>query len=190
MSRLTTGLAMLTALLVGGLIAVPARAESKPPAKAAGVLHVYGNADTKLFTEEGIKRAEATMHGTQFDHGLMVTVDTYSERPSRTRKRQQMRRSATRSIGASSWRTGSRNGPSRQGKGNLHPDLCRNPVESPSIGDVRRSGARLQRLPIATGILEKFDSRTQRSREEARKEKLKTRDTVLNDGNGLHRQPT
>ena len=81
MSRLTTGLAMLTALLVGGLVAVPAQAESKPPAKAAGVLHVYGNADTKLFTEEGIKRAEATMHGTQFDHGLMVTVDTYVEVP-------------------------------------------------------------------------------------------------------------
>ena len=121
MSRLTTGLAMLAALLVGGLIAVPARAESKPPAKAAGVLHVYGNADTKLFTEEGIKRAEATMHGTQFDHGLMVTVDTYAEDPGRQESGAESQDDEDNGASSYNWADGA--GQGRQGEGSLHPDL-------------------------------------------------------------------
>ena len=60
MTKLTTGLAMLTALLAGGLIAVPAQAENRSHRRrSAGVLHVYGNADTKLFTEDGIKRGRS-----------------------------------------------------------------------------------------------------------------------------------
>jgi hypothetical protein len=78
MTRLTT--AMFAALLAGGMIALPAFAESKP-AKKAGVLHVYGNADTKLFSDDGIKRAESAMHSTQFEGGMMMTVDTYPEIP-------------------------------------------------------------------------------------------------------------
>src|SRR5438093_1127086 len=73
----------LTALLTGGLVVMPAvaSAESRPQAKHPGVLHVYGNNESKLFTADGIKRAETTLGNTQFDHGLTVTVDTYAEPP-------------------------------------------------------------------------------------------------------------
>jgi uncharacterized protein len=81
MTKLTTVRAMLAALLAGGLFALPAFAESKPQPKKAGVLHVYGNADTKLFSEDGIKRAESSMRGTQFEGGMMLTIDTYPKIP-------------------------------------------------------------------------------------------------------------
>jgi uncharacterized protein len=84
MTKLMRGLAMFAALLAAGLIAAPALAE-KPAQKKAGVLHVYGNADTKLFSENGIKQAESILQGTQFDHGLVVTVDTYTEVPANKR---------------------------------------------------------------------------------------------------------
>jgi uncharacterized protein len=80
MTKLIRGLAMLAALLAAGWLASPALAE-KPAAKKAGVLHVYGNADTKLFSDDGIKRAESSMHGAQFEGGMMLTVDTYHEVP-------------------------------------------------------------------------------------------------------------
>jgi hypothetical protein len=81
MTKLSLVRAMLAALLAGGLLAVPAFAESKPAAKKAGVLHVYGNADTKLFSDDGVKRAESAMRGTQFEGGMTLTVDTYPKIP-------------------------------------------------------------------------------------------------------------
>ncbi len=53
MTKLTTGLAMVAALLTGALFAVPAQATSAAPPKQPGVLHVFDEA--KLFTSEGIK---------------------------------------------------------------------------------------------------------------------------------------
>jgi hypothetical protein len=81
MTKLSMGRALLAALLAVGMIAIPAFAEKAAPAKKSGVLHVYGNGDTKLFSENGIKQAESILQGTQFDHGLVVTVDTYPEVP-------------------------------------------------------------------------------------------------------------
>ena len=75
MTKLTTSLAMIAALLTGGLIAVPARAESKPPAKQPGVLRVFDEA--KMFSSSGTKTAESHMAGASFDHGLTLTVDTH-----------------------------------------------------------------------------------------------------------------
>jgi hypothetical protein len=81
MTKLMRGLAMIAALLLTAeFLAAPALAESKP-GKKAGILHVYGNADTKLFSEDGIKRAESAMHSTLFEGGMMLTVDTYPEVP-------------------------------------------------------------------------------------------------------------
>ena len=73
-----TGLA-LAALLACGLVAVPASAESRPAAKQPGVLHVYD--EGKFFSTEGVDKAKAALSGTRFDHGLSVTVDTYTEVP-------------------------------------------------------------------------------------------------------------
>jgi uncharacterized protein len=66
-------------------LASPALAEKPAQPKKAGVLHVYGNADTKLFSEDGIKQAESILQSIQFDHGLIVTVDTYPEVPANKR---------------------------------------------------------------------------------------------------------
>ena len=45
------------------------------------MLHVYGNNEAKLFTADGIKRAESAMSNTMFSHGLTVTVDLYDKTP-------------------------------------------------------------------------------------------------------------
>ncbi len=84
MKRLANGWAILTALLVGGVIAVPTPAlASKVVASAAkqqpGTLHVYDQG--KLFTEAGIDKAKSTFGNTKFDHGLTLTIDTYKELP-------------------------------------------------------------------------------------------------------------
>src|SRR5438309_2014421 len=81
MKLLTKGWATTAALLVGGLLAVPAPvlAEAAKPAKQAGTLHVYDQG--KLFSEAGIDKAKGALSGTQFDHGLTLTVDTYSAIP-------------------------------------------------------------------------------------------------------------
>lgn len=81
MSRLLAGLVLTAAAL--GLAATPALADkiSKQP----GNLTVYGNDSAKLFTQEGIDKAKAVLSGTQFDHGLSVTVDTYSKIPENKR---------------------------------------------------------------------------------------------------------
>src|SRR5262245_15445442 len=81
MTKLMRGLAMIAALLAAGWLASPALAEKPAQPKKAGVLHVYGNADTKLFSEDGIKRAESAMHGAQFEGGMMLTIDTYPKIP-------------------------------------------------------------------------------------------------------------
>jgi hypothetical protein len=81
MTKLMRGLAMIAALLLAGMLAAPVSAESKPVGKKPGVLHVYGNGDTKMFSDNAIKQAQNMMHETQFDHGLVVTVDTYLEVP-------------------------------------------------------------------------------------------------------------
>ena len=77
MTKLTTGLATIAALLAGALFATPALAESRPTPKQPGVLHVYGNNEAKLFTQEGINRAESSMSGAQFEHGMTLTIDLY-----------------------------------------------------------------------------------------------------------------
>src|SRR5262245_44524319 len=81
MTKLMRGLAMIAALLAAGWLASPALAEKPAQPKKAGVLHVYGNADTKLFSEDGIKRAESAMHSAQFEGGMMLTIDTYPKIP-------------------------------------------------------------------------------------------------------------
>lgn len=78
MSKFVTGLAMTAAVLAGGLIAAPALA-SKASESHPGVLHVFDNA--KIFSAEGVKKAEAVMSGVTFDRGLNFTVDTYAKVP-------------------------------------------------------------------------------------------------------------
>ena len=80
MNKYVLGLAMSAAVLAAGLVAVPVQAAKSAP-KEAGSLIVYGNSESKLFTSEGIDRAKSTMSGTQFDHGLHLTIDTYGELP-------------------------------------------------------------------------------------------------------------
>ncbi|HSQ57270.1 MAG TPA: hypothetical protein VLM40_16220, partial [Gemmata sp.] len=69
----------LAALMAGGLVAIPAYGDSRPSKMQPGILHVYD--EGKLFSQEGVQRAQAALSSTQFDHGLSVTVDTYHEVP-------------------------------------------------------------------------------------------------------------
>src|SRR5438067_2192531 len=78
MTKMLTGWAMAVAVLAGGLIATPARADQAPE-RIAGWLNVYDGG--QLFTPAGIDRAKATMSGTQFDHGLVMTIDTFKTLP-------------------------------------------------------------------------------------------------------------
>lgn len=78
MTRLMTTLTAAAALLAGGLVAAPALASKAAPSKP-GVLKVYDGG--KLFTPDGIKRAEGVVAGTSFENGLTVTVDTYEKIP-------------------------------------------------------------------------------------------------------------
>ncbi len=68
----------LAALLAAGLAAGPAAA-AKPLPQRAGSLKVYD--DAKLFSAEGIGKAETTLSGATFEDGLGVTIDTYKEIP-------------------------------------------------------------------------------------------------------------
>ncbi|HEY1187028.1 MAG TPA: hypothetical protein VGE74_05190, partial [Gemmata sp.] len=72
-------LATVAVLLAGGLLAVPnvARADNK---MQGGVLNVYDGG--ALFTDGAINTAKDRFSGTEFDHGLTFTVDTYSAVPS------------------------------------------------------------------------------------------------------------
>src|SRR3954468_2325588 len=78
MNKFLTGLAMTAAVLAGGLIATPALA-SKAGESHPGVLHVFDGA--KIFSADGIKKAESAMSATSFDRGLVFTVDTYAKVP-------------------------------------------------------------------------------------------------------------
>ncbi|HJZ58488.1 MAG TPA: hypothetical protein VKE74_26335, partial [Gemmataceae bacterium] len=61
------------AVLAGGLVASPARAE-KGTAEPG---HLLVNDDAKLFTPAGIEQAKKVLAGTRFDHGLSVRVSTF-----------------------------------------------------------------------------------------------------------------
>lgn len=80
MRNMTKCLAATAAFLAGGLLASPAFAE-KGAKKQNGVLHVYGNDEAKLFTAEGISRAENAIQSEQFENGLSVTFDLYKQVP-------------------------------------------------------------------------------------------------------------
>ena len=73
--------AMVAALLVGGLIALPT--EAAPPkkvsAKQAGVLHVYDGGS--LFTTSAIDKAKAAMGKTMSEHTVTLTIDTHPTIP-------------------------------------------------------------------------------------------------------------
>lgn len=60
-----------------GLTAIPAHAEKA--GKQPGSLYVFD--DGKLFSAGGVDAAKAAFKGTQFDHGLTMTVDTYAKLP-------------------------------------------------------------------------------------------------------------
>lgn len=81
MKLLTRAWAILAALLVGGLLAVPrpALASKAADPKQAGVLHVSDAG--KLFSEGGIDKAKSTMGNAKFDHGLTVTIETFGAIP-------------------------------------------------------------------------------------------------------------
>ena len=82
MNKLMMTGATIAALLTGGLLATPVLASKAAPVEATGVLHVYGNdGEAKLFTADGISRAETAMNNTSFDHGLTVTLDLYAKVP-------------------------------------------------------------------------------------------------------------
>lgn len=81
MTRLTTCLTLTAAFLAGGLFATPALGTAAAKPKQPGVLRVYGNDDAKLFTADGIKRAESAMANARFDHGLELTIDLYAKVP-------------------------------------------------------------------------------------------------------------
>ena len=72
--------AMALGLTGALLLALPAQA-SKAVSKEAGNLVVFGNSESKLFTQDGIDRAKSAFGGVQFDHGLHMTIDTYAEVP-------------------------------------------------------------------------------------------------------------
>jgi uncharacterized protein len=74
MTKFRTGLAMVAAVLVGGLVAVPAKAADLP-----GAMNVHDQAG--LFTAEAKSKSEARFSDTKFDRGLHFTVDTYKEIP-------------------------------------------------------------------------------------------------------------
>jgi len=82
MTRSMMGLA-IAAFLACGLIAVPAygssAADKRMADKLPGVLHVYGNNDAKLFTQDGITKAETAFSNTHFNHGLTLTIDLYDK---------------------------------------------------------------------------------------------------------------
>lgn len=80
MTKYVMALGMAGALLAAGWVALPVQA-SKASSKEAGSLVVYGNAESKLFTQDGIDRAKSAFAGVQFDHGLHLTIDTYAELP-------------------------------------------------------------------------------------------------------------
>ncbi|MFO0824147.1 MAG: hypothetical protein U0792_13715 [Gemmataceae bacterium] len=82
MSRMMMTGTMIAAILTGGLIATPVLATAAKPVKASGKLVVFGNdGDSKLFTSDGVTRAENALNNTSFDHGLTVTVDIYAKPP-------------------------------------------------------------------------------------------------------------
>ena len=62
------------------LLAMPVQASKAIP-KEAGSLVVYGNPESKLFTQDGIDRAKSALAGVQFERGLHLTIDTYAEMP-------------------------------------------------------------------------------------------------------------
>src|SRR5207248_10926907 len=78
MGKYVTGLAMTAALLAAGVIAAPVLA-SKAVTRQAGSLIVFD--EGKLFSAGGIDKAKSAMSGTQFDHGLTMTIDTYAKIP-------------------------------------------------------------------------------------------------------------
>jgi hypothetical protein len=67
------------AVLAAALVATPVQASGVSTPRA-GNLAVFDEA--KYFSAEGIDRAKSILSGTQFDQGLIVTVDTYPEPPS------------------------------------------------------------------------------------------------------------
>src|SRR6185312_5304052 len=73
-------LGMAAALLAAAVVAVPVQASKALP-KESGTLIVYGNDQSKLFSQDGINRAKSTLSSAQFEDGLRVTVDTYPEPP-------------------------------------------------------------------------------------------------------------
>src|ERR1700733_240272 len=77
MNKYLTGLAMAIAVLGGGLVAFPALASKAE--NSTGALHVYDEAN--LFSKDGIEKAQKTMEGTTFDHGMVVNVQTFKEIP-------------------------------------------------------------------------------------------------------------
>jgi uncharacterized protein len=73
--------ATTVAILVGGLLAAPSVALAGKAAeqKVSGTLHVYDGG--KLFTDAGIDKAKAAFSDAKFEHGLILTIDTYKEIP-------------------------------------------------------------------------------------------------------------
>ena len=140
MTKLMRGLAMIAALLTAGCWWPPASAESKP-GKKAGILHVYGNADTKLFSEDGIKRAESAMHSAQFEGGMMLTVDTYPKIPDdmkaeAIKEEEKWRGSST---------TGPRSGRAMTSRKGMYVLICRSPGYVAVIASRHYAGTRFQR---------------------------------------------
>jgi len=75
---MTNYLVMLGAVLVGGLVAVPALG-SKVTGQLPGSLRVHDEAG--LFSDGAVREAETKLSDARFDHGFQLTVDTYQEIP-------------------------------------------------------------------------------------------------------------
>lgn len=76
------GIGSIFALLLSGLIAVPASAGAPPkkePVKKPGVLHVYDGGS--LFSDGAIDRAKVSLGKMQFERETTLTVDTHASVP-------------------------------------------------------------------------------------------------------------